>query len=97
MRLRARVDKNQSKIVEELRAVGASVEYLHRLGRGVPDLLVGYCGVNYVMEVKDGDASPSRQALTPDEVKWMRNWRGQKCVVRSPVGALKAIGIPPAE
>jgi len=40
------------------------------MGKGVPDLLVAYHGHWYVLEVKDGNKSPSRQRLTQDEQEW---------------------------
>ncbi len=54
MRRAANVDRNQPEIVAALRAAGATVEYLHAVGGGCPDLLVGYRGANYVLEVKEG-------------------------------------------
>ena len=41
MRRAARVDRNHSEIVEALRRVGASVQPLHGVHDGVPDLLRG--------------------------------------------------------
>ena len=51
----ARVDANQPVIVAALRAIGATVQHLHAVGQGCPDILVGYDGVNFLMEIKDGD------------------------------------------
>ena len=41
MRRAARTDANQAEIVAALRGVGASVQPLHAVGQGCPDLLVG--------------------------------------------------------
>jgi len=82
MRTAARVDANQKRIVAALRKVGATVQHLHRLGKGCPDLLVGWQGQNILMEVKDGSKPPSAQKLTPDEVKWCGQWRGRVLLVR---------------
>lgn len=92
MRRAARADANQAAIVLELREVGASVVHLHRVGQGCPDIAVGYKGVNYLLEIKDGNKPPSRQKLTDDEADWIDAWRGQVCVVNSPEAALAAIG-----
>lgn len=92
MRQRAKVDRNQPEIVDALRRAGASVEFLHQLGKGVPDILAGFRGVNYTMEIKDGLAPKSKQKLTDDEVEWHGKWRGQKSIVTSPEEALKTIG-----
>ena len=37
----SRVDSNQPEIVATLRGMGCSVQHLHAVGKGVPDLLVG--------------------------------------------------------
>jgi len=87
MRRAAKVDQNQAAIVEELRQVGASVEPLHRVGGGVPDLLVGFRDRTYLIEVKADQGT-----LTDDQRAWLAKWRGQAAVVRTADEALKAIG-----
>ena len=47
----AKVDANQAAIVKVLRQMGASVQPLHTVGQGTPDLLVGIQGRNYLLEV----------------------------------------------
>jgi hypothetical protein len=66
----AKVDANQSVIVKALRNVGAFVQPLHTVGKGCPDLLVGYRGKWHVLEIKDGDKPPSQRKLTEDEKEW---------------------------
>lgn len=86
--LAARTDANQTEIVRVLRAAGCSVVSLHRVGDGCPDLLVGRCGRNYVLEVKvDGRGLNDRQK------DWHRTWGGQRAVVTTPEGALYAVGV----
>ena len=80
---KAKVDANQAEIVAALRKVGATVECLSAVGRGVPDLLVGRNGRNYLVEVKDGNKPPSAQKLTQDQVSWHACWGGQVAVVNS--------------
>jgi hypothetical protein len=92
MRRRANVDANQAMIVQGLRAVGASVESLAVMGRGVPDLLVGYRARNFLLEVKNPLKSPSGRALRPEQVCWHGEWRGQVAVVHDLREALVAIG-----
>ena len=77
----AKVDANQGEIVQALRGIGCSVQPLHTVGKGCPDLLVGFKGLNVALEVKQGEAK--RNDLTPDQVKWHDNWRGQVAVVCS--------------
>ena len=81
--LKCRVDGNQSSIVKEFRKCGASVTPTHAHGKGFPDLVVGFDGVNYLVEVKDPDQPPSKQKLTPDQVKFFEGWGGQICVVKT--------------
>lgn len=92
MRRIAKVDDNQGKIVKELRARGCSVKSLAQLGNGIPDLLVGRKGFNFLLEVKRGDLPPSGQKLTSDEHEFITQWRGQVAVVNSVAQALEAVG-----
>ncbi len=91
------VDRNQSEIVLMLQKVGCTVQLLHRVGQGCPDLLVGYRGVNYAYEVKDGLLPPSKRKLTPAEAAWHETWRGQVVTVCNVREALAALGITGAE
>jgi hypothetical protein len=70
----------------------------------VPDLLVGYQGRTYLLEVKNPDtaagAKPGgrrakgRGALTPSQVAWFAQWRGTEVhEVVSPAEAFAAIGV----
>ena len=93
MRRAAKVDRNQSEIVAALRQAGATVEPLHTVGKGCPDLLVGFRGANYLLEVKDGQASPSRRQLNETQVDWHATWRGRVCKVDSIKQAYAAVGI----
>jgi Holliday junction resolvase len=94
MRRAARTDENQEQIVKALRAVGASVQSLAAVGHGVPDLLVGYQGKNILIEIKDGNKTPSKRKLTDDQVKWHDNWNGGAvAVVESVDAAWVALGI----
>jgi hypothetical protein len=83
LRRAAKVDRNQAEIVEFLRKSGASVQLLHAVGQGCPDLLIGYHGMNYLLEIKDGDKPPSSRKLTADQVKWHDAWRGSVTVIKS--------------
>lgn len=87
-----RVDANQPEIVARLREVGASVTPTHEIGRGFPDLAVGFRGVTYLFEVKDGSKPPSKRRLTPDEQEWHSLWRGQVAIIETIDDALRLIG-----
>jgi hypothetical protein len=88
MRMRARIDTNHPEIVQALRQVGAQVQSLASLGRGVPDLMCGWNGRVYLLEVK----RPG-ETLTPDERAWHARWGELVAVVHSPQEALNAIGV----
>jgi len=73
-----KTDKNQGEVVEYLEGIGASVQDLSPVGGGCVDLLVGYQGVNYCVEVKMPNGK-----VTPAQWKWHDNWQGQKIIVES--------------
>ncbi len=81
MRRNPKTDRNQPEIVEALRKIGATVQILSAVGKGCPDLLVGYNQRNYLLEVKDGELVPSARKLTPDQKQWHHQWQGQVTVV----------------
>jgi len=89
-----RVDDNQREITAALRKIGCSVQPVHTIGRGCPDLLVGYKGINLLLEIKDGAKPESRQRLTPDEIRWHLSWRGQVAVITSVENALRLFSAP---
>ena len=81
MRRAARIDANHKEIVEAFRALGATVENTQAMHGGFPDIVVGYAGINVLVEIKDGEKSASKQKLTPDQVIWHGNWRGYAVIV----------------
>ena len=89
----ARIDANQTEIVQMLRKIGASVQSLAMVGQGVPDLLVGFRGENFLFEIKDGDKPPSRRNLTSDEETWHMRWVGQVHTVNNIDEALQYLGL----
>ena len=93
MRQAARVDANQTIIVDALRRAGCSVLVLSRVGRGCPDLLVGVAsltnglnGRNILLEVKT-----LKGELTPDEERFLNSWLGPVEIVTTPELALEAV------
>lgn len=87
----ARTDANHSAVVAALRSIGASVADTSGVGRGFPDLVAGFRGRNWLLEVKDGDKPPSARDLTPDQIKFKAGWRGHWAVVLSPQDAIATI------
>lgn len=93
MRRASRVDKNQPQIVSDLRAAGCTVRSLAGVGKGCPDLLVGYARVNYLFEVKDPAQAPSARTLTPLEQEFFDEWRGQVNKIETAEDALRIMGL----
>jgi len=67
-----RVDENQKQLVHTFIALGASVLNLSTVGRGCPDLLIGYKGKSILVEIKRN----SKSTFTDPQVKFMQEWRG---------------------
>ncbi len=88
---RCRTDSNHTEIMDALRTIGAKPQSLASVGDGCPDILVGYHGVNVLLEVKDGAKVPSKQALTSAERTWHDTWPGQVAIVTSAEEAQLAV------
>ena len=78
-----RVDANQKVIVEAFRKRGASVLIMSSLGKGAPDIAVGFRGETYFFEIKDGKKPLSAQKLTQCEIKFMQEWNGHYAIIRN--------------
>lgn len=91
VRRAAKVDDNQRAIVAALRGIGCSVQSLAAVGKGCPDLLVGYMGMNLCLEVKDGNKPPSKRKLTDYQEEWHAGWRGDAAVVENVEQAIEAV------
>ena len=88
-RFSAQRDANEAGIIAALQKAGAGVKKLNDpKASGTPDLLVGFRGVNFLLEVKGSKGNFSQ------EQRWFRDWwPGRKpVVVRTPREALVAIG-----
>jgi hypothetical protein len=76
--MRHRADKNQQEIVDALRDIGVSVLILSQVGGGCPDLMIGWRGKNYLLEVKSENGE-----LRPGQVEFFDTWKGRAFIVRS--------------
>lgn len=92
MRRAAKVDATQAEIVAALKSAGATVQHLHAVGEGCPDLLAGYRGRNFLLECKPKIGAPSKRKLRPRQVEWHEGWKGQVATVETPEAALAVIG-----
>ena len=90
-RYAARQDGNHAEIVNDLRAMGFSVESLASVGKGMPDIAVGWDKLNWFFELKDPTVPKADQQLTEPQVKWHNSWRGQVAVVKDTWQLLQAI------
>jgi hypothetical protein len=86
MRRAARVDANQTAVISALRAAGAYVWII-----GLPvDLLVGYKGHTFLVEIKDGP----KKRLTALQQDFFNNWSGSTLArVDGPEAALRMLGV----
>jgi len=83
-----RVDNNQAEIVALLRDVpGVTVQHLHTVGNGCPDIAVGFRGFTYFFEIKSENGT-----LTEDEQRWHEEWTGQVGIIYSAEDALRMMG-----
>ena len=69
----AKIDDNQRQIVMDLRKLGYSVALLSSCGNGIPDILVGLNGENFLFEIK----RDQKQKLNPYQVEFFNKWKGQ--------------------
>ena len=85
MRRAARVDANQTAVVNALRAAGAYVWII-----GLPvDLLVGYKNHTFLVEIKNGP----KKRLTGLQADFFENWSGSTLArIDGPEAALRMIG-----
>lgn len=89
-----RIDHNHNDVFREARQVGAEVLDLHALP-GALDGLVGYRGVLYLVEVKDGAKVKSKRKLTPAEIATVERFRLVGCpvlIVETSDDLLRGIG-----
>lgn len=83
-----RVDANQDQIVSVLEAVGASVVVI-----GQPlDLLVGFRGMTFLLEVKNPNSEYGKKGANKKQAEFKKLWRGHPPeTVSTPLEALCAI------
>jgi hypothetical protein len=98
-------DVNEKTIIAALRSVGATVQQLD--APGCPDLLVGFRGVNTLMEVKQPGVDlpikrttrgvgQDERGLNTKQQAWFAGWFGSPpAIVTTTAEALRAIGVPP--
>lgn len=83
----AKIDANQTELVEALRGIGASVAITSMVGNGFVDTVVGFRGNNFLIEIKTGKGK-----LTSDQVRFHSVWNGQIAIARTIEEALATVG-----
>ena len=66
-----KVDNNQLDIVKAFRSMGATVLNLSTVGKGCPDLLIGYKNISVLVEIKSKTGK-----FTEPQLKFIEQWRG---------------------
>lgn len=85
----AKRDANEPEIIYALTQAGASVSKLS--DAGIPDLLVGFRGETFLIDVKNRAGRGKR--LTDDQKTFFEDWRGGKAGIALTIGdALRFIG-----
>ena len=83
-----KVDSNQKELCDYIRSRGASVCYLHAVGGGVPDIVIGYNGKNYLCEIKT-----LKGKLNNLQVAWFEAWSGHCVVIRTKEDINNILGV----
>lgn len=91
MKKGSKPDTNHAEIREGLRQVLGRYSVLDTkdVGGGFPDLVVGFRGSNYFLEVKKDE----KARLTPAQVAFQMTWEGQWDRVNNLDEAMQVIGL----
>jgi Holliday junction resolvase len=83
-----KVDLNHADVVKTLRSLGASVFDASKVGKGFPDIVVGYKNNTILVEIKSGE----NKKFTPTQLKFMSEWKGSSIIRINDVdGAIRLI------
>lgn len=94
MKMIKKTDANHKEIIDGCRKIPSiSVFSTHMVGKGFPDIVIGYKGINYLVEIKDGKKSKSQKKLTNDEIKFHASWCGQVNIVENIDDVLRMLKI----
>lgn len=88
-----RTDANHTVVVNEIKAAlpESTVFDLSGAGRGISDIIVGFRGRNYLIEIKDSAKAPSARKLTPAQERFHVEWQGQIDVCHNAAEVLAVI------
>ena len=90
----ARTDQNHASLLKNIRTIPrVTVCDLGGTGSGCPDVMLGFMGCNYLLEIKRPDVVPSASKLNDMQVEWHDKWTGQVAIVRTFDDVLKVLGL----
>ena len=88
MRRAARTDSNHLELVKAFRTLGCSVLSLAAMGKGVPDLLVAFHGITWLVEVK-----MPKGRETEYQIEFAESWEGCRAIVRDVAGVATTVRV----
>jgi len=80
----ANIDKNQTEIVRGLQAAGFAVISLHRMGEGVPDILVSSRQEIWLVEIKNPENRNNQKrhkGLNQRHRRFHELWKGKPIII----------------
>jgi hypothetical protein len=89
----AKVDANQPKIVKALRSVGAVILHTHTI-KNAFDILVGYKGKLFIMEIKNDEYLPKKYQTESDAEKRSRLEKMLKDGEKECMKMFQSVGVP---
>jgi hypothetical protein len=69
------------------------VLHIHTVGKGCPDLVVGFRNKNFLIELKDSAKPEREKRLTHDEEIFFMTWTGQVSKCETAEEILKVVGL----
>ena len=80
-----RTDDNHREVIDAFRkAMPDAVLFdASGAGRGFPDTVVSWRGINFLFEIKDPAKCPSARSLTDAQKEFHLTWQGQVAVVHT--------------
>lgn len=86
-----RRDANHGVISKAFQSFGFSWVDTDKVGEGFPDGIAGGCGMNLLIEIKDGEKEPARKKLREKQQGFHDDWRGMKPILVESVDDVERI------
>jgi len=80
---KSKKDLNQNTLQKQIQWLGHTVHATHMVKDGFPDLVTGYAGLNFLVEIKNPNQSKSGRELTLMEQHFHDSWRGSIMIVET--------------